>query len=212
MKSSLDIVDLGKMAYDCALKRQEELVAKRKNGEAPDTLLLVEHEPVYTLGRSAKETNVLASGDELKRMGIEVVKTGRGGDVTFHGPGQLVGYPILDLNRWGKGAVWYVGSLEEVIIRTLADYGIKGGRDEKHRGVWIGDKKIAAIGVRITRHVTMHGFSLNVCVNLDYYKSIVPCGIADKGVTSLDLLVPGIRMEDVKKKIVERFIEVFGYE
>jgi lipoyl(octanoyl) transferase len=209
---SLNVIDLGRMAYDRALKRQEELVAKRKNGEAPDTLLLVEHEPVYTLGRSAKETNVLLSGDELKRKGIEVVKTGRGGDVTFHGPGQLVGYPILDLSRWGKGAVWYVGSLEEVIIRTLADYGIKGGRDEKHRGVWIGDKKIAAIGVRITRHVTMHGFSLNVCVNLDYYKGIVPCGIADKGVTSLDRLVPGIRMEDVKKKIVERFKEVFGYD
>jgi len=211
MNSSLDVIDLGRMPYVPVLIRQEEMVQKRKAGAISDTLLLVEHEPVYTLGRNAKEWNVLASEADMERMGVELVQTGRGGDVTFHGPGQLVGYPILDLTRCGKGAVWYVGSLEEVIIKTLADYGIECGRDEKHRGVWIGDKKIAAVGVRITRHVTMHGFSLNVCTNLGYYQGIVPCGIADKGVTSLHLLVPGIEMGDVKKKVVEKFREVFGY-
>jgi lipoyl(octanoyl) transferase len=209
---TLDVLDLGMQAYLPALRRQEELVERRGKDAIPDTLLLVEHEPVYTLGRNAKEQNIVATPEELDRQKIQVVKTGRGGDVTFHGPGQLVGYPILDLRRWGKGVVWYVDSLEEVLIRTLAEYGVAGTRDSKHRGVWVNDCKIAAIGVRITRHITMHGFSLNVRTDLGYYRGIIPCGIPDKGVTSLHLIVPEVDMDDVKRKLVAQFKAVFGYE
>lgn len=207
----LRVTDLGRRAYRPVFELQERLVAERSRNEIPDTLLLVEHEPVYTLGRNAQENNVVASSEDLTRLGIEVVHTTRGGDVTYHGPGQLVGYPILDLGGRARQIAWYVGNLEEVLIRAVADYGLAGTRDRKNRGVWIGNEKIAALGVRIAGRVTMHGFALNVCANLEHYRGIVPCGIRGKGVTSLDRFVPGVTMDDAKEKVVARFAEVFEY-
>lgn len=209
----LRVVDLGHRAYGPVLELQEQTVEERKAGRIPDTLLLVEHDPVYTLGRNARDGNIVASRDELRRMGVEVVKIGRGGDVTYHGPGQLVGYPIIDLKERGRSIVGYVDGLEQVILQVLKAYGVRGETDRKNRGVWVGDSKVAAIGVRVTRYVTMHGFSINVCPDLSYYRGIIPCGIRNKGVTSLHLLVPGVEidMDDVKKKVVKEFVEVFGY-
>jgi len=209
--SPLRVLDLGHKSYAPVLELQERLAEERKAGRIPDTLVLVEHDPVYTLGRNAKAGNILMSDEERRRLWVDVVKIGRGGDVTYHGPGQLVGYPIIHLKERGKGIVGYVDGLEQVILRVLRDYGIEGGTDSKNRGVWVGNDKIAAIGVRVTRYVTMHGFSINVSTDLKYYRGIVPCGIRDKGVTSLHLLKPGTGMEDVKKRIVEKFVEVFGY-
>ena len=210
-ESVLRVLDLGHRAYGPVLRIQEQMVEERKAGSIPDTLLLVEHDPVYTLGRNARDGNVLASREELRRMGIEVVKIGRGGDVTYHGPGQLVGYPILHLKERGRSIVGYVDGLEQVILKVLKAYGVRGETDPKNRGVWVGNSKVAAIGVRVTRYVTMHGFSINVCPDLAYYRGIVPCGIRDRGVTSLHLLAPGTKMEDVKQKVVKEFVEVFEY-
>ena len=212
MRRSLDIRDIGLQPYEPVVALQEELGAARKRGEAADTLILVEHEPVYTLGRSAKESNIVFSQDELDRIGIGVVRTTRGGDITYHGPGQLVGYPIIKLDTRGGGVVRYVNLLESMLIETLACFGITGSRDSCNRGVWVGREKIAAIGVRVTRGVTLHGFSMNVRSNLDHYGGIIPCGLADRGVTSMHLFEPKIRMEDVKPVLVERFLEGFGYE
>jgi lipoate-protein ligase B len=212
MNPVLHVVDLGKQRYEDAFALQGDMVEKRKRGEIPDTLLLLEHDRVYTLGRNAKEGNVVASPDELDRRGIRVVKTNRGGDVTYHGPGQLVGYPIINIGGEGKGVLWYVQKLEEVICRSLKTFGLDASTDRQNRGVWIGDNKIAALGVRVTRQVTMHGFALNVSVALDDYKGIIPCGIRGKGVTSLHLLVPGISMERVKESVIEQFVAVFGYD
>ena len=211
MRSVFKVIDLGVKAYEPALKLQEELVEKLRNKEIPDTLLLVEHEPVYTLGINAGENNIIASKDELKRKRIKVIKTTRGGDVTFHGPGQLVGYPIIFLGADAKMVLWYVEKLEQLIIRTLADFSIKGSTDRKHRGVWVGNDKIAALGVRITRQITMHGFALNVSTDLKYYEDIIPCGIRDKGVTSLRLLGCNASMDEVKRKVVKNFKEIFSY-
>jgi lipoyl(octanoyl) transferase len=207
----LTVIDLGVMAYDKALAYQEELVKERKAGDIGDTLLLLEHEPVYTLGRSANEENLLSTPAELEKKGIKVFQTTRGGDVTYHGPGQLVGYPIIDLGRDSRKVVWYVDMLEKIIVDTLAQYGIKARGDRKNRGVWIGDTKIAAIGVKVAGHVTMHGFSLNIRVNLSDYDGIVPCGIRDKGVTSLHLHVDDVKMAEVKKRVIDNFVKLFGY-
>ena len=211
-RSPLHVLDLGRRAYEPVLHMQEQMVEERKADRIADTLLLVEHDPVYTLGRNAKDGNIVASADDLRRMGVGVVKIGRGGDVTYHGPGQLVAYPIINLKERGRGIVAYVDGLEQVILRVLLKYGIAAGTDRKNRGVWVGDNKIAAIGVRVTRYVTMHGFSINVSADLSYYRGIIPCGIRDKGVTSLHLLAAGITMPDVKARIVTEFAEVFGYE
>lgn len=212
MKPLLEVIDLGVMDYLPVLKLQEELVEKRRTGEIPDTLLLLEHNAVYTLGRNATEDNITASGQELEKKGIEVVRTTRGGEVTYHGPGQLVGYPILDLGEASGRVVWYVGKLEQVLIETLKGYGIYGATDPGNRGVWVDDRKIAALGVRITRHITMHGFALNVSPRMEDYDGIIPCGIKDKGVTSLETLAPRVTMEMAKKDIVRNFKAVFGYE
>ena len=210
-RPALHVVDLGLQPYASALRIQEDLVQARKMGTGTDTLLLVEHEPVYTLGRNADIAHVLIAPEELARRGIEVVRTGRGGDVTYHGPGQIVGYPILNLGAIGKGVLGYVESLEHVIIRVLAEFGLTGSTDRVNRGVWIGKNKIAAIGVRVSRQITMHGFSLNVHTDLSYYGHIIPCGLRDKGVTSMHLLTAGVSMEAVKSSVVRRFRDVFGY-
>ena len=209
---NLCVEDLGRRGYEAVFALQERLVVERRNEEIIDTLLLVEHDPVYTLGRNAKEENIVADMSELTERGIDVVQSSRGGDVTYHGPGQLVGYPIIDLKVQNEGPVWYVGKLETVIIAVLKEFGIEGSTDSKNRGVWVGNEKIAAIGVRIKRHVTMHGFSLNVCPDLKDYSGIVPCGIVDKGVTSMDKLVADVDMDAVKKVVVEKFVDLFGYE
>jgi lipoyl(octanoyl) transferase len=208
---TLDVIDLGNETYADAFARQEKLVEKRKSDSIPDTLLLVEHEPIYTLGRNAKEGNITASPEELAEMNISIQRTTRGGEVTYHGPGQLVGYPIIDLKAGSEGVADYVTKLEEVIIQALAQYEITATRDPKNRGVWVGDKKVAALGVRVTRGVTMHGFSINVNVNLDHYAGMVPCGIEGKGVTSLHELVPDVMMTNVKEDVVKNFRKVFGY-
>lgn len=211
-KNRLRVMDLGCGAYEPTLELQRSIVEKRKSGEVPDTLILVEHDRVYTMGRNAKTSNVVMSQAELEQHGIRLITTDRGGDVTYHGPGQLVGYPIFNIGGVGKGVLWYVKNLEEVICQTLRTFGVESSTDSENRGVWIGNNKIAAIGVRVTRQVTMHGFALNVSVRLDDYKGIIPCGIVGKGITSLDLLVPGISMEDVKNRIVNGFAGVFGYD
>lgn len=208
----LRVVDLGRMAYEEAFALQERTVEERKAGRTGDTLLLVEHEPVYTLGRNATEGNIVGTREELARAGISVVRTTRGGDVTYHGPGQLVGYPILDLGARERSVTDYIDSLERVLILLLADFGVQAGTDSRNRGVWVGNDKIAAIGVRVTRGVTMHGFALNVKTDLRQYSAIVPCGIRGAGVTSLALLVPGVEMDDVKRRLVSRFRGVFGYD
>ncbi len=208
----LQVIDLGRAAFDRAFTLQEETVAARKANRVPDTLILVEHDPVYTLGRNADPANVLASPEALAARGIQVVPTTRGGQVTYHGPGQLVGYPVIDLAVRGKGVLWYVENLERVLIEVLRQFGVESCTDPKNRGVWIGNDKIAALGVRVTRHVTMHGFALNVAVNLEDYAGIVPCGIQNRGVTSLDRLKPDVTLEQVKPVVVDVFQDVFGYE
>lgn len=208
---TLRVINVGRCAYAPVLELQESLVAQRKEGVIGDTLVLVEHEPVYTLGRQADENNVIASAEELRAYDITVVRTGRGGDVTYHGPGQMVGYPIISLSDLGKGPAWYVERLEETIIRTLGHFGIQAGRDEINRGVWVGKEKIAAIGVRITRHITMHGFALNVHTDLAHYAGIVPCGIHDRGVTSMHCLDEHVNFKEVQDRLISVMAEVFGF-
>ena len=172
------INDLGRKNYETVLSMQKDLQEQRIKGGIPDTLILVEHEPVYTLGKNANKDHLLQSRDKS----IEVFDVGRGGDVTFHGPGQLVGYPILDLRNYKKSVSWYMRRLEELIIMVLKEFDIKGSRIKGLTGVWVNNKKIAAQGVRISRWVTMHGFSINVCPQLSYYNGIIPCGIFNKEV------------------------------
>jgi lipoyl(octanoyl) transferase len=203
-----DVIELGRRRYAPVLQLQEDMVAERKAGARRDLLILVEHEPVFTLGRNAQAGNVLVSRAELARRGVDVADIGRGGDVTYHGPGQLVGYPIIDLRALGEGVLWYVDALERVIQATLADFSIPSGTDREHRGVWVGQDKIAALGVRITRGVTMHGFALNVQVDMAPYAWIIPCGIRDRGVTSMHTLRPDVSMADVKARVIRHFDDV----
>lgn len=176
---------LGTVDYAEAHRLQKELQAKRIAGEIRDTVLLLEHPPVLTMGRSTKDQHVLASQEMLDARGISVHEVGRGGDVTYHGPGQLVAYPIIDLKPDRRDVRKYVWSLEETMIRTCADFGLSGTRVEGLNGAWIEDRKVGAVGVRISRWVTMHGLALNVNSDLTHYELIVPCGIQDKAVTSL---------------------------
>ncbi len=208
----LAMVDLGRMAYDTALRLQEDMLQERATGGIQDTLIFVEHDPVYTLGRNADPANITASTADLEALGIAVRRTTRGGEVTYHGPGQITGYPIINLREHGQGVLWFVASIEHVLIETLAAFGVTAVTDTINRGVWVGQDKIAAIGVRVSRQITMHGFALNVCTDLSHYAGIVPCGIRERGVTSLDRLVPGITMDDVKPVLSDRFRQVFGYE
>lgn len=175
------------MDYQAAFDLQRQLVERRKAGEIPDQLLIVEHPHVVTMGRNGHADNLLASAEVLERTGIAYHQTNRGGDVTYHGPGQVVGYPILDLREWKRDVVAYVRGLEQVIIEALAQFGIAAGRSVGATGVWSGDAKIAAIGVHLSRWVTSHGFALNVDTDLDYFRYIVPCGLT-RPVTSMRTL------------------------
>jgi lipoyl(octanoyl) transferase len=176
---------LGTVDYAEAHRLQEELQAKRITGEITDTVLLLEHPPVLTMGRSAKNQHVLAPPEVLEARGISVHDVGRGGDVTYHGPGQLVAYPIIDLKPDRRDVRKYMWSLEETMIRTCADFGLSATRVEGLNGAWIGERKVGAVGVRISRWVTMHGLALNVNSDLTHFELIVPCGIQDKAVTSV---------------------------
>lgn len=174
-------------------------------------MLLLEHPHVFTLGRGADGSNILADQQQLETRSVEVHETGRGGDVTYHGPGQLVGYPIINLKPDRCDVHRYVRDLEEVLIRTIADFGVTGTRIAGLTGVWVGDEKIAAIGVRIARWITSHGFALNVNTDLDYFRMIVPCGISEKGVTSLSrLLGRKIELVDVAQTVATQFAQIFG--
>jgi len=199
------------MDYGQALELQQQLVSERQQGLIPDQLLLLEHPHVITLGRNGRMANLLASGEILSRAGISFYPTDRGGDVTYHGPGQLVGYPILDLREWKRDVGAYVRAVEQVIIDTLAGYGISAGRIPKLTGVWVGERKIAAIGVHISRWVTSHGFALNVATDLSYFQYIVPCGLA-KPVTSMAELGARASVEEVGRKLAAHFGRVFDCE
>jgi lipoyl(octanoyl) transferase len=193
---------------------QQQLLEAVALGMSPDTLLLLEHPHVYTQGRVTDKSNLLFTPSLLEQIGAETFEIDRGGDVTYHGPGQLVGYPILNLSRYKEDLGWYLRALEESIIRTLATYDVKGYRVQGRTGVWVGasgsEEKICAIGIRATRWCTMHGFAFNVNTDLTYYRHIIPCGIGDKPVTSLEkLLDRSIEMREVKERYQCAFREVF---
>ena len=209
VNTKIDIQDLGKVLYKKTWNYQKELLKKRSNNEINDTLILVEHEPVFTLGKNADENHILQNcPDNIKTYHIE-----RGGDVTYHGPGQLVGYPILDLRNYKKSISWYMRSLEQVIIDTLFDYNITANRKKGLKGVWFKNEKIAALGVRVSRWITMHGFSLNIDPNLNHYKNIIPCGIFEHGVTSMSgVLNKTVDYEHVKKTIIKKFLYQFSID
>ncbi len=209
----LDVRRLGLVSYGHALDVQRALVEERRAGRISDTLLLLEHPHVLTLGARTRgaRTHILATPERLAALDVEVFETGRGGDVTYHGPGQIVGYPILDLRPDRCDVHRYVRDLEEVLIRTAATYGITAVRVKGLTGVWVGAEKLAAIGVRISRWITSHGFAFNVTTDLDYFKLIVPCGIRDRGVTSLSRLVGRpVPMAEVEEVLIRHFCEVFG--
>ncbi len=211
---TLDVRHLGVVPYAEALALQRSLVEERRAGLIGDTLLLLEHPHVITLGvrGDGGRSHLLASSETLAARGVEVHETGRGGDITYHGPGQLVGYPIIDLKPDRCDVHRYVRDLEGVLIRTASDYGIDAGRVEGLTGVWVGNEKLAAIGVRIARWITSHGFALNVTSDLDFFKLIVPCGIADRGVTSLSRLVGRpIDMAEIATRTAEHFANAFGF-
>ena len=204
------VEQFGLLAYAATPKLQQEKVDQRKTGAIPDTLLLLEHPHVYTLGRNASQRHLLASPERLRALGAEVFEADRGGDITYHGPGQLVGYPIFDLSQHRRDLRWYMRQLEEVLIGVAGDFGIEAGRLKGATGVWVGDEKLAAMGVHVSRWVTSHGFALNVNTDLSYFQWIVPCGLCDKGVTSLQkLLGRPVEMSTVVERVVGRFGSVF---
>jgi lipoyl(octanoyl) transferase len=207
-----ELRDLGRMPYGEAFELQRALVERRKCGEIPDQFLIVEHPPVVTMGRNGHGENLLASPELLARAGVEFHHTDRGGDVTFHGPGQVVGYPIFDLREWKRDVVAYIRALEEVLIQALAEFGPRGSRLAGATGVWVwapgGPAKIAAIGVHISRWVTSHGFALNVDPELSFFRYIVPCGLT-KPVTSMRELGLNVKREEVIAALARSFGRVF---
>ncbi len=220
---TLEVRELGRMGYAEALELQQALEAQRKLGEIGDQLLLLEHPHVLTLGRNGHQENVLVSRDRLEQLGIQFFENNRGGDITYHGPGQIVGYPILDLREWKRDVVAYVRGMEEVIIRVLARYGVVGSRDPGATGVWTRLRggqpsnedgqlaKVCAIGVHLSRWVTTHGFALNWTTDLRYFEMIVPCGLT-RPVTSLEQLGVSVSRDALHRAIQEEFALVFDYD
>jgi len=208
MAVTYNILDLGKSHYNDAWELQKKLQSQRISGQIDDQLLLVEHFPVYTLGKNTPKEHLLTKESD----NISIIQTDRGGDITFHGPGQLVVYPILDLNQYKRSITWYMRELEQLIIDVLKEYDINAERKKALTGVWVKGKKIAALGVRISKWVTMHGFSLNINPDLKYYQGIIPCGITEYGVTSMaDLLGDDPpNMSDIKDILVKHFIAIFS--
>ena len=208
----LSFIDLGRQTYRPVWEYQQKLQRLRIEQKIPDTLLFVEHNPVYTIGKNGTDLHVIASENFLKSKGIEVVQVDRGGDVTYHGPGQLVGYPIFDLHQHRKSVSFFMRQMETVFIETLKHWGIEAQRSDGYTGVWICDEKIVAMGVRISRWVTMHGFALNVSTELDDFSGIIPCGIFHRGITSLEkYLGQTIDMDAVKKLVLNSFQSVFEF-
>ncbi|MYD52029.1 MAG: lipoyl(octanoyl) transferase LipB [Dehalococcoidia bacterium] len=205
------VADLGLIDYSSAVALQRDLHQRVVTGELPALLLLLQHPHVYTLGRRGTETDILASPDTIHELGAEVYHTDRGGEVTYHGPGQLVGYPILDLRAAGLGPLAYVRALERVIISTLAELGIHATSEGRPTGVWVDDAKIAAIGVRVSRGVTMHGFALNVNPDLTYFNHIVPCGMPNASVTSVAEQEVALEVSGVIDIFSKRFADILGY-
>ena len=204
--SGIFVKDLGIRSYQEVWNLQKDFQKKRIEKRLDDTLILVEHEPVYTLGKNANKNHLLQSRDRS----VNVFDIERGGDITFHGPGQLVGYPIIDLSYYRRSVSWYMRRLEQLAIDVLKDFGINASRIKGLTGVWVGEEKIAAQGVRISRWVTMHGFSLNVNPDLSFYDGIIPCGIFDYGITSMEELLGSAQdMDDVKAMVVEKFNNLF---
>jgi len=207
--AACELTDLGRLGYAHALALQTDLVERRKRGEIPDQLLIVEHPHVVTMGRNGHSENLLASPELLERAGIDFHHTDRGGDVTYHGPGQIVGYPIVDLREWKRDVGAYLRALEQVLIETVDEFGISAGRMQGATGVWVDGAKIAAMGVHISRWVTSHGFALNVDPDLDYFRYIVPCGLRQP-VTSMRALGCLAGREEVTAAIAGAFARVFG--
>ena len=213
MRTAPEVRRLGLVPYAEALALQKQLVEERRHGRIGDVLLLVEHPHVLTLGvrGDGGRSHILAAPEILQSRGVEVYETGRGGDITYHGPGQIVGYPIIDLKPDRCDVHRYVRDIEDVLIRVAADYGVTAERVAGLTGVWVGGEKVAAIGVRIARWITSHGFALNVTTDLEYFDLIVPCGIADRGVTSLARLRGGpFDIRPVEDRLAAHFAEVFA--
>ena len=211
----IDIVNLDRMDYAEALSLQEKLLPLRQQEKIGDTLLLVEHNPVLTIGRSGSSTNILLPRELLKSQGIDVFEVSRGGDVTYHGPGQVVGYPILNLNNYGSDLRAFMWKLEDVFVYLLKEeYSVEAFRDEKkYTGVWVGNDKITAVGVAVKRWVSMHGFAFNVNTNLEHFKWINPCGITDRGVTSLQrILGHELDFRKLNNQVMDYFCQTFGLE
>jgi len=202
----------GLTPYQHAWQLQQRISSGVRDGDPP-ALILLEHPPVYTLGVRGRTEHVLLSQEALLSRGAEVHRTDRGGDVTFHGPGQLVGYPIIDLRAYGQGPVWYVRTLEALLIEVLSRFGIVALPSSGRPGVWVGNEKIAAIGVRVSRGVTTHGFALNVSTDLAYFQHIIPCGLADAGVTSMQRLTgEQFAMGEVETEVADAFARLFAVE
>ena len=203
----------GFIDYKEAWDLQKKIHTKRKERGISDVLLLLEHPHTYTLGKVAKREHLVGSDEYLKENHIKVYDIDRGGDITYHGPGQIVGYPIILLSEWKEDSHKYLRAIEEVIILTLREYGLSGARNEKYTGVWIEDSKIAAIGIKIANWITMHGFAFNINTLLQYFEGIIPCGITDKSVTSLnrELRCESVDIEEVKAILLNKFLSVFEY-
>ena len=213
--STLDIYELGTVPYEKALEYQENLLAKRIAEEIQDSLILLEHPPTITTGRKGNTENLLVREEYLKKHGISFVHASRGGDITFHGPGQIVGYPILNLKNHGMDIRKHLRMIEEMIIRTLRDFEIEGRRIDGVTGVWVKRSKIASIGIAIRKWVTYHGFALNVSTNLDYFELILSCGITDVRITSIGSWLGNeeeVKMDDVTRSVIKNFMGVFGFE
>lgn len=205
------ILEIGSVDYQEAFELQKRLVAARLKNEAEDILLLLEHPPVFTANRQETFRHILAAQSVLDKEGIQVRQTDRGGDVTYHGPGQVVGYNIMDLKEQGRDLHCYIRNMEQMLMDTLKEYGIRAGRDANHPGVWVGDEKIAAIGIAVKNGwISMHGFALNVQPNLDHYQMIIPCGIVDKGITSMTVLLgKSIDCRELHRKLVYHYGSIF---
>ena len=208
-EKTLDVVCLGRRKYDEVWEKQKELVDQRRFEAVPDTLILVEHDPVYTLGKNSNEDHLLQSRDKH----VPVYQIERGGDVTFHGPGQLVGYPILDLHHHRLSVSWYMRTLEKILIQTLGQFGIESQRREGLTGVWVKEEKIAALGVRLSRWISMHGFALNVNTDLKFFDGIIPCGIFEYDVTSMSqILGKEVSLVEVEETLITVFRLLFSFQ
>jgi lipoyl(octanoyl) transferase len=205
------ILEIERISYEEAFELQRRLVAARLKNQIEDTFILLEHDPVFTANREETFQNILAPSEQLAQEGIEVCRTDRGGNVTYHGPGQIVGYSIMDLKEQGRDLHQYIRNMEQVLIDTLAEYSIKADRDTKHPGVWVKNEKIAAIGIAVKNGwITMHGFALNVDPNMDHFRMIVPCGITDKGVTSMAaLLGRPVDRSELHEQLIAQYGRIF---